>query len=70
MNELMVGGLSKYPFMEAESGELTVGDVETLLTTYKDVVLKYTTLCRALKRLSISNSKTESPQSQGEGKGK
>ncbi|XP_034675477.1 vacuolar protein sorting-associated protein 9A-like isoform X3 [Vitis riparia] len=52
-------GTSNYPFMEAEAGELTVGDVETLLSLYKDVVTKYTNLCRAVKRLSMS--KTETP---------
>lgn len=52
-------GSSNYPFMEAEAGELTVGDVETLLSLYKDVVTKYTNLCRVVKRLSMS--KTETP---------
>ncbi|XP_010665496.1 vacuolar protein sorting-associated protein 9A isoform X3 [Vitis vinifera] len=59
VNHLMMAGTSNYPFMEAEAGELTVGDVETLLSLYKDVVTKYTNLCRAVKRLSMS--KTETP---------
>lgn len=59
VNHLMMAGSSNYPFMEAEAGELTVGDVETLLSLYKDVVTKYTNLCRAVKRLSMS--KTETP---------
>ncbi|KAF3440949.1 hypothetical protein FNV43_RR19235 [Rhamnella rubrinervis] len=49
------GGLN-YPYMEAEAGELTVKDVESLLTLYKDVVTKYTTMCRIVR----SSSKTES----------
>lgn len=44
--------------MEAEAGELTVGDVETLLSLYKDVVTKYTTLCRSVKRFSMSKKET------------
>ncbi|KAF3966062.1 hypothetical protein CMV_009797 [Castanea mollissima] len=35
-------GGSNYPYMDAEAGELTVGDVERLLSLYKDVVTKYT----------------------------
>ncbi|KAF3962872.1 hypothetical protein CMV_012670 [Castanea mollissima] len=31
-------GGSNYPYMDAEAGELTVGDVERLLSLYKDVV--------------------------------
>ncbi|KAK2981901.1 hypothetical protein RJ640_021092, partial [Escallonia rubra] len=46
---------SNYPFMEVEPGELTVRDVEKLLTLYKDVVKKYTNLCEAVKRSSLSN---------------
>ncbi|CAK9182919.1 unnamed protein product [Ilex paraguariensis] len=45
---------SSYPFMEAEAGELTVGDVERLLSLYKDVVKKYTNLCRAFGQFPIS----------------
>ncbi|KAK9271105.1 hypothetical protein L1049_026694 [Liquidambar formosana] len=58
MHDNITGG-SNYPFMEADAGELTVGDVERLLSLYKDVVTKYASLCRAVKHLSIS--KTESP---------
>lgn len=57
MNQWMVG-LSQYPFMQAEAGELTVGDVGTLLSLYKDVVTKYTNLCKAVKHLSISRTET------------
>ncbi|GLU06665.1 hypothetical protein SLE2022_236710 [Rubroshorea leprosula] len=52
-------GGSKYPYMDAEAGELTVGDVEKLLSLYKDVVTRYTTLCSKVRHLSIS--KTDSP---------
>lgn len=40
--------------MEAEAGELTVKDVEKLLSLYKDVVTKYTSLCSAVRRISES----------------
>ncbi|KAF2296990.1 hypothetical protein GH714_014141 [Hevea brasiliensis] len=43
-----------YPYMEAEAGELTVKDVERLLSLYKDVVTKYTSLCSAVRRISES----------------
>ncbi|XP_048335101.1 vacuolar protein sorting-associated protein 9A isoform X2 [Ziziphus jujuba] len=51
-------GGSNYPYMEAEAGDLTVRDVERLLSLYKDVVTKYTTLCKAVK--SFPPTKTES----------
>ncbi|XP_022718192.1 vacuolar protein sorting-associated protein 9A-like [Durio zibethinus] len=54
---------SNYPYMEAEAGELTVGDVERLLSLYKDLVTKYNSLCNAVRHLSIS--KTVSPAQQG-----
>ena len=49
---MTLGGLC-YPFMEAEAGELTIGDVEKLLSLYKDVVKKYTNLCTAVRHLAI-----------------
>ncbi|KAK3014974.1 hypothetical protein RJ639_010331, partial [Escallonia herrerae] len=52
---LLISGGSNYPFMEVEPGELTVRDVEKLLTLYKDVVKKYTNLCEAVKHSSLSN---------------
>ncbi|XVE60662.1 hypothetical protein DITRI_Ditri05aG0146400 [Diplodiscus trichospermus] len=58
-----IQGGSNYPFMEAEAGELTVGDVERLLSLYKDVVTKYNSLCSNIRHLSIS--KTVSPAAQG-----
>ncbi|XP_057469619.1 vacuolar protein sorting-associated protein 9A-like isoform X2 [Actinidia eriantha] len=36
-----------------EAGELTIGDVEKLLSLYKDVVKKYTNLCTAVRHLAI-----------------
>lgn len=46
--QMITTGRSNYPYMEAEAGELTVKDVERLLSLYKDVVTKYTTLCKAV----------------------
>lgn len=40
--------------MEAKADELTVGDVERLLSIYKDVVNKYTHLSEAFRQLSLS----------------
>lgn len=51
-----VNGGSNYPYMEAEAGELTVGDVERLLSLYKDVVTKYTSLCNTVRHLSVSRT--------------
>ncbi|KAE8699097.1 Vacuolar sorting protein 9 domain isoform 3 [Hibiscus syriacus] len=58
-----INGELNYPYMEAEAGELTVGDVERLLSLYKDVVTKYTSLCSTVRHLSVS--KTVSPVPQG-----
>ncbi|KAH1105630.1 hypothetical protein J1N35_009398 [Gossypium stocksii] len=51
-----VNGGSNYPYMEAEAGELTVGDVEKLLSLYKDIVTKYTSLCNTVRHLSVSRT--------------
>lgn len=59
-----LGGL-RYPFMEAEAGELTVGDVEKLLSLYKDVVKKYTSLSRAVRHLAISKLEPSIPHLKG-----
>ncbi|XAR57471.1 hypothetical protein NMG60_11025627 [Bertholletia excelsa] len=59
-----VDGRSYYPYMEAEAGELTVEDVEKLLTLYKDVVKKYTSLCRAVRHLAISRSPYPAPSNE------
>lgn len=40
--------------MDKEAGDLTVGDVERLLSVYKEVVTKYTSLCTAFRQLSLS----------------
>lgn len=45
---------SEYPYLEAKSEEMTLKDVDRLLILYKDVVAKYTTLCRAISNLSTS----------------
>ncbi|KAK4570615.1 hypothetical protein RGQ29_029472 [Quercus rubra] len=58
-------GGSNYPYMDAEAGELTVGDVERLLSLYKDVVTKYTSLYKVVRHLSISKTETPVPHSEG-----
>ncbi|KOM43015.1 hypothetical protein LR48_Vigan05g061900 [Vigna angularis] len=45
---------SNYPYMEAKSKGLTVGDVDVLLSDYKDLVSKYTIMCKAISCLSTS----------------
>ncbi|XP_038716925.1 vacuolar protein sorting-associated protein 9A-like isoform X2 [Tripterygium wilfordii] len=47
LDEAEDGFGTSYPYMDAEPGELTVADVERLLSLYKDVVTKYTNLRRA-----------------------
>lgn len=58
-------GGSNYPYMDVEAGELTVGDVDRLLSLYKDVVTKYTSLCKAVRHLSLSKTETPVPHSEG-----
>ncbi|KAM7252881.1 hypothetical protein ACFE04_025499 [Oxalis oulophora] len=53
--ESLIGG-SDYPFMHAEAGELTVDEVSKLLSIYKEVVLKYTSLAKTVQLLSMSKS--------------
>lgn len=62
---LIALGGSNYPYMDAEAGELTVGDVERLLSLYKDVVTKYTSLYKAVRHLSMSKTETPVPHSEG-----
>lgn len=38
-----------YPYLYASAGDLRVMDVEGLLSDYKEVVLKYVTLCKAVE---------------------
>ncbi|GAU16351.1 hypothetical protein TSUD_117000 [Trifolium subterraneum] len=45
---------SNYPYMEAKSKDLEMGDVDILLNKYKDLVAKYTILCKAINCLSVS----------------
>ncbi|KAJ0087493.1 hypothetical protein Patl1_06981 [Pistacia atlantica] len=54
-----------YPFMEAEADDLTVGDVERLLRVYKDVVSKYTSLCRSVRHISLTKTVPSIPGSEG-----
>lgn len=64
-SETNISGGLRYPFMEAEAGELTVGDVEKLLSLYKDVVKKYTSLSRAVRHLAISKLEPSIPHQKG-----
>lgn len=66
MPSIAIGG-SNYPYMDAEAGELTVGDVERLLGLYKDVVTKYRSLCTAVRQNHLCVSKTEPPVPHSEG---
>ncbi|KAK6937935.1 RABX5, catalytic core helical domain [Dillenia turbinata] len=59
--DISLSGSKEYPFLEAEAGELTVGDVEKLLGLYKEVVTKYTRLCRAVGGQTFSNRQSPAP---------
>ncbi|KAH9781950.1 VPS9 domain-containing protein [Citrus sinensis] len=59
------GGGYGYPFMEAEASRLTTGDVEKLLSVYKDVVRKYTNLCRAVRHVSVPMTVAPIPHFEG-----
>lgn len=39
--------------MEAKSEDLSIGDMDILLCHYKDLVAKYTILCKAINCLSM-----------------
>ncbi|KAF3341771.1 vacuolar protein sorting-associated protein 9A-like isoform X2 [Carex littledalei] len=47
----------RFPFMDANPGELTREDVNQLLGTYKQLVNRYTSVSAALKRLSIDEDR-------------
>ncbi|TXG53500.1 hypothetical protein EZV62_022669 [Acer yangbiense] len=64
-NETNTSGGCSYPYMEAEAGELTVGDVERLLSVYKDVVTKYTGLCRAVRHVPVTKKVPPAPHLEG-----
>ncbi|GAV72005.1 VPS9 domain-containing protein [Cephalotus follicularis] len=64
-NQTNLSGNFDYPYMLAEAGELMVGDVERLLSLYKDVVTKYSSLCRAVRHLSTSKGGPAVPHSGG-----
>lgn len=44
---------TNYPYTEAKGEELAVEDVDILLNHYKDLVAKYTILCKAIDCLSV-----------------
>lgn len=54
-----------YPFLYAHAGDLTIEDVETLLSSYKQLVLKYASLS---KGMGISNMTLPVPAVQREAK--
>lgn len=58
-------GVYGYPFMEAEASQLTTDDVEKLLSVYKDVVRKYTNLCRAVRHASVAKTVAPIPHFAG-----
>ncbi|XP_041004293.1 vacuolar protein sorting-associated protein 9A-like isoform X2 [Juglans microcarpa x Juglans regia] len=60
-----LSGGSNYPYMDAKAGELTIGDVERLLSLYKDVVTKYTNLRAAVRHHSLSKAGPPFPHSEG-----
>lgn len=64
-NNTITSGGYGYPFMEAEACQLTTGDVEKLLSVYKDVVRKYTNLCRAVRHVSVPMTVTPIPHFEG-----
>ncbi|KAL5776030.1 hypothetical protein ACOSP7_008956 [Xanthoceras sorbifolium] len=64
-DETNTTGGCNYPYMEAEAGELTVGDVERLLSLYKDVVTKYTSLCRAVRHVPVTKKVPAAPHLEG-----
>ncbi|XP_020100697.1 vacuolar protein sorting-associated protein 9A-like [Ananas comosus] len=48
-----------YPFLYAQAGDLTVGDVENLLDNYKQLVLRYVSLSKRASIISETPSKTD-----------
>ncbi|KAL9432264.1 hypothetical protein AB3S75_027309 [Citrus x aurantiifolia] len=64
-NNTITSGGYGYPFMEAEACQLTTGDVEKLLSVYKDVVRKYTNLCRAVRHVSVPMTVAPIPHFEG-----
>lgn len=52
-----------YPFLYASAGDLRVMDVEGLLADYKELVLKYVALCKAVEgtHITASSSRVFSP---------
>lgn len=52
-----------YPFLYAQAGDLTMDDVENLLNSYKELVLKYISLCRGMGNASNSSPPVSNIQS-------
>jgi hypothetical protein len=52
-----------YPYLYASAGDLRVADVESLLSAYKELALKYCVLCKAVEGTGISekNHRVSSP---------
>ena len=57
--ELESALLRDYTFVFSKAEDLRVGDVEVLLNQYKELVLKYTTLCRSLANQSAPARQAE-----------
>ena len=54
----------KFPYLYSRTGDLTVGDVEELLNSYKQLVVKYVSLA---KGLGVSGPSIQSRESRNEG---
>lgn len=51
----------EYPFLFSQAGDLTVSDVEILLASYKELVVKYVALSKGLSIITASPPKTDKP---------
>lgn len=66
--------LLDYPFLHADAGDLTIEDVENLLNSYKQLALKYLSLCKgrgvtnisALSASTVQETITESKAESGD----
>lgn len=56
------GNLAPYQYLYARAEDLRVGDVEPLLTTYKEVVLQYECLCCAYEEMRRLRSNAQGRQ--------
>ncbi|XP_071706903.1 vacuolar protein sorting-associated protein 9A-like [Rutidosis leptorrhynchoides] len=61
--ETAIKEFQKFPFLYSKAGDLMVGDVETLLDSYKQLVLKYVSLA---KGLGVSSSSIQPPETRND----